>query len=64
MIMKTIKNYYKIIYCLLLYKIKEIKIIVVNSKMKRKKVKPIKIDYIDQVVDRCFFCLFKLGFSQ
>ena len=38
--------------------------IVINSKMKRNKEKPLKIDYIDKVVDRWFFCLFKLRFSQ
>ena len=34
--------------------------------MKRKKEKPIKIDYINKVVDRSgfFVCLFKLGFSK
>ena len=39
--------------------------IVINSKLKRKKKKTIKIDWIDKVVvDRWFFCLFKLAFSQ
>ena len=44
--------------------IKAIKMIVINSKMKGKKEKLIKIDQIGEVVDRWFFCLFKLGFSQ
>ena len=44
--------------------IKAIKMIVINSKMKGKKEKLIKIDQIGKVVDRWFFCLFKLGFSQ
>ena len=34
--------------------IKAIKIIVIKSKMKRKKESPIKIDQIDKVVDRWF----------
>ena len=33
-------------------------------KDEKKERKPIKIDYIDKVVDRWLFCLFKLGFSQ
>ena len=44
--------------------IKAIKMIVIKSKMKGKKERPIKVDQIDKVVDRWFFCLFKLGFSQ
>ena len=38
--------------------------IVIKSKMERKKEEPIKFDYIDKVEDRWFLCLFKLGFSQ
>ena len=44
--------------------IKAIKMIVINSKMKGKKEKLIKIDQIGKVVDRWFSGLFKLGFSQ
>ena len=44
--------------------IKAIKMIAINSKMKKKKEKPIKTDQISKVVDRWFFCFFKLGFSS
>ena len=33
--------------------------IIIKSKMKGKKERPIKVDQIDKVVDRWFFCLFK-----
>ena len=53
------------LYCYTKYTIlKMIKMIVINSKTKGKEEKPIKTDQIDKVVDRWFFCLFKLDFSQ
>ena len=60
MIMKTIKNYCNVMLYTKQTIIKAIKMIVIKSKMKRKKERSIKINQIDKVVDRLCLCLFEL----